>query len=143
MSSKNFDNKIEPLFLTNKFTIEPLSKTKNIYDFQLKDHFLNKSNLNILQCKCSNHKHNKQPCIVITEPICGKCKTPTKPLISFQSLMFHTDLTHKKLTKCCPHVHHPPCNRCINCQIGQPCIVPKSFDCYESTGELIKKSYFV
>lgn len=137
-SKSGCSNQIVPLptspqFLTNKLKLETLAKNKNVYDFQLKDHFLNKSTLSVLQCNCISHKHNKQPCIIVAEPICPKCKTPTKQLISFQSLMYHTDLMHKKLTKCCHHTHSPPCNRCINCQIGRKCIVPETFDCYEST----------
>lgn len=132
-SSTTTDN-IQPQFLTNKFTIESLSTTKNVYDFQLKEHFITKSNLNTLQCSCSSHKHNKQPCIIVTEPFCVKCKTPTAPLISFQSLMFHQDLMHKKLTKCCIHTHKPPCDRCINCRTKRPCIIVEPFECVESTG---------
>ncbi|ACH96228.1 hypothetical protein OrNV_gp098 [Oryctes rhinoceros nudivirus] len=127
-------DKIQPQFLTNKLTIESLSKTKNVYDFQLKEHFITKSNLNTLQCRCSSHKHNKQPCIIVTEPFCVKCKTPTAPLISFQSLMFHQNLMHKKLTKCCIHTHKPPCDRCINCRTSRPCIIVEPFECVESTG---------
>ncbi|ATY70249.1 OrNV gp098-like protein [Tomelloso virus] len=129
---------IKPQFLTNKMKLIPLSATKNVYDFQLPEHFLTKTHLNILQCACLSHKHNKQSCIIVTEPACVKCKTPTKQLISYQSLMYHNNLLKKKLTKCCKHVHSPPCNRCINCQIGQTCIIAEPFECYESTGECEK-----
>lgn len=130
-------NLIKPQFLTNKLTIKPLSKCKNVWDFQLRDHFLTKSDLYILQCNCTSHKHNKSPCIIVTEPFCGKCNLATEKLITFESLMFHDDLGYKKLTKCCRHVHSPPCNRCINCQTGKVCIVPEPFECFESTGKLL------
>lgn len=125
----------EPLFLTHKLQVTNLSTRKNVYDFQLRDHFLNMSNLYVLQCTCPSHKHNKDPCIIVTEPICLKCKTPTKLLIGYQSLMFHENIFTRKLTSCCKHIHRPPCNRCINCQINLPCIVPAQFECTASTGK--------
>lgn len=125
----------EPQFLTTKLMIRHLSNSNNIYDFQLQDHFLNANNLNVLQCECTNHKHNKKPCRIVYEPSCIKCGMPTKQLITFQSLLFHPQLETRALTKCCTHVHEPPCQRCINCKTMQPCIVTEPFECNVSTGE--------
>lgn len=120
-----------PQFLSNKVTIKDL--VTQVYDFQLKDHFLNASDLNLLQCECHSHKHNGQ-CRIVYEPHCTKCKRPSKPLISYQSMMFHDDLDRKKLMRCCPHEHEPPCRRCINCTTGLPCIITEKFQCTVSTG---------
>lgn len=138
----------DPQFLTSKMRIRHLANTgtdtdssncsSSIYDFQLRDHFLNASNLNVLQCDCTNHKHNKEPCRIVYEPICNKCKTPTRLLTTFQSLLFHPKLATQALTKCCSHEHNPPCERCINCKTFQPCIVTEKFECSTSTG----KHYF-
>lgn len=127
---------MEPLFLTHKLSVNTLSSNINIYDFQLRDHFLNTGNLYTLTCSCTNHKHNKLPCIIIGEPMCPKCHKPTKILLSYQAAMFHSDLGEKKLASCLHHVHthSPPCERCINCQVSLPCIVVDTFQCDISTG---------
>lgn len=125
----------DPQFLSRKFKIQKSSLNKNVFDFQLQDHFLNKCNLYILQCKCSSHKHCSEPCIIVTDQQCVKCKQATKLLIDYQSLMFHDDLALKKLTTCHAHQHSPPCKRCINCKIGLNCIVPEPFECCASTGK--------
>lgn len=125
-----------PLFLTSKFRIEPLVATKNVWDFQLQEHFLNMADLYLARCQCSNHKHNKNPCIITNEKFCLKCKMPTSLLISALSLMYHNkDLLTKNLTKCCYHTHYPPCNKCVNCQINTECIVKTDFVCCASTGK--------
>lgn len=131
----------EPHFFTHKFKITKTSQTKNIHQVQLQDHFRTKSNLYVLECDCTGHKHTglnskKEPCIIVTDPACAKCEWPTRLLISYKSLMFHADeVAVKKLTKCCLHTHSPPCNKCINCKINIPCIIPEPFDCYASTGK--------
>jgi hypothetical protein len=124
----------DPKYLTTKLSIKNLSAQKNVYDFQLRDHFLNTNKLNVLQCSCPNHKHNKEACIIVTEPECPKCSTPTRQLITFQSLLFHEELAQKNLTKCCIHIHEPPCLRCLNCKTGLACIVQEPFECDISTG---------
>lgn len=124
----------DPLFLTYKLSVNNLSSNINVYDFQLRDHFLNNSNLYTLQCSCANHKHNKHQCIIVHEPICSKCKSPTKLLISYQATMFHPDMGSKKLTRCCKHLHTPPCMRCINCKTDLPCIIAEPFECDISSG---------
>lgn len=127
----------QPQFLTTKVSIKNIADKCNVFDYQLRDHFLTMTNLYTLQCTCSNHKHNKMPCIVTTEPLCGKCEKPSKLLLRYESLMFHgTELMKKKLTKCCAHIHKPPCQHCLNCQLGIPCIVSSTsgFQCYASTG---------
>lgn len=113
--------------------IKHLAVNYSIYDFQLQDHFLNATNLNVLQCGCNNHKHNKEPCRIVYEPECSKCKTPTRLLTTYQSLLFHPELAVRALTKCCTHIHEPPCLRCINCKTAQPCIVTAPFECTTST----------
>lgn len=145
-SSSNNHNSLEkyknaeydkiPQFLTNKLYIQNLSQCKNLYDFQLRDHFLNTCDINILQCSCSNHKHNKAPCTIVLNPQCMKCKMTTRQLLSYQSFLFHPELMNKKLTRCCTHIHTPPCNRCINCQVNLPCIVTEPFECDVSTGKV-------
>jgi len=124
----------DPHFLTNKLRILNISQSKNVYDYQLKDHFLNHETLRQLQCNCANHKHNKMPCTIVTGPICLKCKTPTSEVINFQSFLFHPELATKHLLSCCTHVHEPPCRRCINCQTNMPCVVTTPFECSVSTG---------
>lgn len=124
-----------PHFLTNKVSIRNLSQSKNVYDYQLRDHFLNINTLRCLTCKCPNHKHNKIPCTIVFGPICLKCKKPTSEIISFQSLLFHPELNTKNLLSCCPHTHKPPCRRCINCQTNLPCVVTEPFECVVSTGQ--------
>lgn len=126
---------MNPLFLTHKLTVNDLSSNINVYDFQLQDHFLNNSNLYTLQCACPTHKHNKQPCVVVNEPVCLKCNRPTKSLLTFQSAMFHNDICKKKISLSdFVHTHTPPCEKCLNCQINLPCIVPAPFECNISTG---------
>lgn len=132
IDTTTFDS--EPLFLTTKINVNNLSSDVNVYDFQLRDHFLNTKNLYGLQCKCIAHKHNKERCTIIDEPFCVKCKTPAKLIIDYKTLMFHRDILDKKLATCCPHQHSPPCKRCLNCQINLPCIVPGPFECIMSTG---------
>ncbi|AYP97967.1 DiNV CH01M ORF53-like protein [Mauternbach virus] len=124
----------DPLFLTNKLRIVNISYTKNVYDYQLKDHFLNHETLRELQCNCPSHKHNKMPCTIVTGPICLKCKTPTLEIINFQSFLFHPELATKNPLSCCSHVHEPPCRRCINCQTNMPCVITAPFECWISTG---------
>ncbi|AQN78614.1 ACH96228.1 unknown protein [Kallithea virus] len=124
----------QPHFLTNKLCIQNISQRKNVYDYQLRDHFLNIETLRQLNCSCPNHKHNKLPCTIVTGPICTKCKTPTSEVISFQSTLFHPELTSKNLLSCCTHIHTPPCRRCINCQTSLPCVVTEPFECSVSTG---------
>lgn len=129
-----------PQFLTNKVSIKKLSSV--VYDFQLRDHYLNTSDLSVLRCSCQNHKHNKEQCRIVFEPKCGKCGMMTELLVSYQSTLFHDDLGVKKLTKCCTHVHSPPCKRCLNCNTGLPCIVTQPFECTASTGRFLLNSCF-
>lgn len=127
-----------PLYLTNKFKITDLSQNTNIYDFQLQDHFRNMKNIYILQCECTNHKHNKKRCNIVEEPMCLKCSKPTKILITYQSLLFHPQIATKKIFQCCTHTHTPPCKICLNCKTFQPCSVTETFECNISTGKSSK-----
>lgn len=132
----------DPLFLTPKITLNKVRDSKNVWDFQLQQHSLNVSNLYVLQCQCqATHKHNKIPCIIVNDLQCNNCNQATKLLISFQSLMFHDDLSKKKLATCCTHIHIPPCKRCINCNTNLPCVVSDPFECNVSTGEFCFRVY--
>lgn len=125
-----------PLFPTVKIKIKQLSDVRNVRDYQLKEHFITMSNLYQLQCECT-HPHSKVNCRITNEVTCPKCDKPTKMLISFQALMFHPNLMEKKMFSCtCFHVHYPPCNNCINCNLldGTQCIVTTPFECNLTTG---------
>ena len=126
----------KPLFLTQKYTINKVSTNINIYDFQLRDHFLNTSNLYTLMCNCpTRHKHLKKDCAIVFDKECLKCKTPTELLITFKSLLYHTEEIEESLNiyKCCKHTHQPPCYKCINCKTGLDCIIMGPFECDIST----------
>lgn len=123
----------DPPFLTNKLTIEPLGETRTVHDYQLREHFVTTENLYTLRCACSSHKH-QQPCIVVMgQTTCPKCGTPTQPLIEYQALLFHPQLSVRRLGRCCRHIHEPPCHRCPNCSIGQACMVKGPFECDVTT----------
>lgn len=127
MESKNT---CKPLFLTQKYTINQLSRDVNIFDFQLRDHFLNTSNLYTLMCNCTRHIHLKQNCAIVYEKECLKCNTPTELLINFKSLKESLNIY-----KCCKHINYPPCNKCLNCKIGIACIITEPFESDISTSE--------
>lgn len=128
---------IKPSFLTLKYSIKTLEL--NIYPYQLRDHFLHNNNLYVTQCNCVNHKHNKEHCNIVDTVTCGKCQKPTKLLLNYQTIMFHNDLIRNKIYTCCKHIHKPPCNKCINCQTNQQCIVHEPFECNITTGKKLKK----
>ena len=136
----------QPKFLTCKYQISNLNSVLNVYDFQLRDHFLNSNNLYVTTCSCMVHKHNKNRCKIVDTQFCVKCKQPTKFLMSFEMLLAHgPDISTKELFICCKHVHHPPCRRCLYCNIvplnggnddgsssqGEySCIIKKPFECF-------------
>lgn len=141
-----------PLWLTYKYRVDRLSKSNNVYDFQLRTHFLHNGNLYALRCQCPNHKHNKQRCTISDDRECPKCGTPTALLVTYQSLLYHgPSLLTNNAYACCTHVHRPRCERCSNCRsfvvgVGEqdvqirrrmPCSVPEDFECNLVTGEYI------
>lgn len=124
-----------PLFLTTKVSVRELSDIFNVCDFQLQDHFINTKNLYVSKCKCINHKHNRRQCRITYEAICRKCNGHNPMLIDYQSLLFHSNLMQKSLYNCCPHVHEPPCRRCLFCKTNRPCIIQNSFECTITSGK--------
>lgn len=135
-----------PLWLTYKYRVDRLSTSTNVYDFQLRTHFLHSGNLYALRCSCPNHKHNKTRCTISDDRECSKCGTPTALLVTYQSLLFHgPSLQTHNAYACCLHEHRPPCERCTNCRsfnIGEdgrrqrlPCSVTDTVECNLITGE--------
>lgn len=122
-----------PLFLTQKLRVDNLTEKYNIFDFQLRDHLRNTSDLFLVKCKCY-HTHNKQHCPFTTEAVCLKCDIRNELFIKYQTFLFHPDVMIKKLAKCCKHVHYPPCNVCIGCrEDGKTCIIQKEYVCEYTT----------
>lgn len=135
-----------PLWLTYKYRVDRLSTSTNVYDFQLRTHFLHNGNLYALRCSCPNHKHNKARCTVSDDRECPKCGTPTALLVTYQSLLFHgPSLQTNNAYACCSHDHRPPCERCTNCRSftetedgkrhRMPCSVTDPVECNIITGE--------
>lgn len=126
---------IDPLFLTCKLKVHNLADVHNVYDFQLKDHFVNMRNLYISECECKLHKHNKKKCRIVHDVTCNICKRPNILLIDYQGLLFHPDMSNNNLQICCTHIHKPPCGRCINCTTNKRCLIPEAFECDKTTGK--------
>lgn len=121
-----------PLFLTNKISICPLEY--QVYDFQLRDHFLSTEDIFLRNCSCTNHTHGKEPCFISNDRVCKKCNTPFGTLVRYQSLMFHRKaLETCRVFQCCVHKHDPPCRECVNCKTGAPCIVREPYYCSLTT----------
>ncbi|XP_025200469.1 uncharacterized protein LOC112598284 [Melanaphis sacchari] len=117
-----------PLFLTNKIKIQPLEH--QVYDFQLRDHFLSTEDVFFRKCLCGKHAHRKVPCFVSNDRECKKCGTAFELLIRHQSLLFHRKtLETCRVFRCCVHKHDPPCSECINCKTGSPCVVKDPYYC--------------
>lgn len=117
-----------PLFLTNKLQIRQLEY--RVFDFQLRDHFLSTEDIFLRKCSCYNHTHNKAACSLSNDRSCKKCNVPFELLIRHQSLMFHRKaLETCRLFQCCVHRHDPPCRECVNCRIGNACVVKESYYC--------------
>lgn len=121
-----------PLFLTNKIHIRPLEY--QVYDFQLRDHFLSGEDIFLRKCSCTNHTHGKEPCFVSNDRACKKCNVPFGTLVRYQSLMFHRKaLETCRVFECCEHRHDPPCRECVNCKTGLRCIVREPYYCTLTT----------
>lgn len=141
----------EPKFLTYKHT---LSSLINVYDYQLRYHFLNLNNLYVTTCGCSTHRHNKRRCVIVDTLTCAKCGTPTKLLLNFETLLMHgPDFVSKEIYKCCPHTHTPPCGRCLYCNTvpasaavddastinEYPCVIKAPFECVYTSAVVCPK----
>lgn len=135
-----------PQFLTCKYRLLGLI---HIHDHQLRYHFLNSNNLYVTTCTCVTHRHNKRPCKIVHSRICGKCKTPTRLLLSFETLLMHgQDFADKEIYTCCEHTHTPPCGRCLQCNTRPmnpgaineyPCVVKAPFRCTYTSAVICPK----
>lgn len=127
--------RVDPHFLTLKYSVQRLSRFLNIYDEQLRFHFRNANDLYQIMCNCWKHKHNRKPCAITEDRVCNKCEVPTRLMIDHKALLFHGDeFRTKNVYRCCKHVHHPPCNKCLNCNtyidgVRQPCFIREPFEC--------------
>lgn len=136
----------KPKFLTCKYRLSGLIR---VFDYQLRYHFLNLNNLYVTACSCATHRHNKRPCKIVDTLTCPKCKTPTNLLLTFETLLAHgLDFASKEIYTCCPHVHSPPCGRCLYCNtvpsgkgaINQyPCVIKSSFECVYTSSVVCPK----
>lgn len=121
-----------PLFLTHKLTVNGLRTVCNVFDFQLRDHLLTVEDLYLSMCKC-RHAHYKRSCRLVTTAYCDKFRVANERFVNYKSLLFHPAAECNRLAKCCPHVHEPPCGRCIGCRTTSACIVQSSFECNFTT----------
>lgn len=127
---------MKPLFLTCKYRLANLIR---VHDYQLRHHFLNTNNLYVTTCSCTIHRHSGQPCKIVDSLLCPKCKTPTRLLLSLETMLMHgSDFVAKEIYTCCEHTHSPPCNRCLPCLTlpvdpapinKYPCVIKAPFSC--------------
>lgn len=135
----------KPLYLTQYVKISALEDDLNIVDVCLKDHLINSDYLYELKCNCSHsHAQNnlKQPCKLVHDSICRKCNSENKIILSGYAPIFHPDYLDKGLYRCvygCYHEHIGPCNQCINCAIGEPCMFINSIKCNYTTDSICKE----
>lgn len=126
-----------PLFLTNKIQIRSLEY--QIYDFQLRDHFISTEDIFLRTCSCSNHTHGKISCFVSNDRECKKCGTVFELLVRYQALMFHRKaLENCRVFRCCAHRHDPPCRECINCKTGGVCVIKEPYYCTLTTDSICR-----
>lgn len=120
----------DPLFLTYKYCIRNLDI--KIYDFQLRHHLINMNDIykcNNCQCK---HTHRRIKCVFRWDAHCNKCNEFNDLLMDYKSLMFHQELLmDNSIYRCenCTHEHEPACKVCLNCNLGNKCIVENKFFC--------------
>lgn len=114
-----------PLFLTHKLAVR---SAYNMYDFQLRDHLLTTEDIYLACCEC-HHAHRKESCPLVTTAYCDKCRVANRRYIPYKSLLFHQTAQHKRLARCCTHVHEPPCGRCLGCRTTSTCVVQLPFEC--------------
>lgn len=104
-----------------------------MFDYQLRDHFSNVENLYMADCKCTNHRHNRNKCYLTSIPLCTKCERNHIPIIDAKSMYFHPEGFTKKLGLCCAHWHTPPCLQCLPCKTNNKCVVTEPFLCHFTT----------
>lgn len=124
-----------PIFLTYKLSISFISDTKNIMDFQLRDHLRTSTDIYAVTCDCT-HTHNKTRCPFTVSAICEKCSSVNQLVIGYKSLLYHPEIENHKLYVGKEHIHSPqtdPCGVCRGCRIERKCIIQRSFLCNFTT----------